>query len=332
MTEKDIAKEQILREVYFNPLTGYGSKQQLYKDVSEKVVNVSRREVKEWLEHQDAHSLFKTAIKKFKRRQTYSPGPGLFAQIDLVDMSAFEDENYGYRWILTTIDVFSRYAICVPIRRKFKEFTRPGVEIFLEEYVSKSGRIPECIQSDDGGEFLNQNVLSLFREKEITHYSTRLTSKKAAVVERFNKSLKTIMWKHFEKKGHHEWIDVLQDFVANINSKVNKSIGMPPDKVMRENSYKVFSHLYGKAFPFEEPKYEVGDRVRLSEYASPILNPNKKMFRKGYLTSFTKQVFIVVGISHGYPPMYHLKFAEGSREGDVVKGSFYEQEMSKIES
>ena len=112
MAESNIAKEQILREVYFDPLTGYGSREQLYKDVRERGVRVSRREVKDWLNQQEVYTRFQTPIRKFKRRQTYNPGPGLFAQIDLVDMSAFESENDGYRWILTTIDVFSRYAIC----------------------------------------------------------------------------------------------------------------------------------------------------------------------------------------------------------------------------
>ena len=330
MAEKDIAKEQILRETFYNPLTGYESREQLYKDVREKGVNVSRREVKEWLEHQSVHTRFHAPERKFKRRQTYFPGLGLFAQIDLVDMSAFENENDGYRWILTTVDAFSRFAICVPIRRKFAKFTRPAVETFLEEkYEARFGREPEKVQSDDGGEFVNQNVLSLFKERRIMHYSTRKTRKKAAVVERFNKSLKGVMWKYSERVVNHEWLEVLQDLVANINSRKNSGIGMAPDKVTDENSYEVFSKLYGNAIPYEEPKYSVGDRVRLSEYASPILNPNKKSFRKGYLASFTEQVLVVTGVSHGSPPMYHLKFGEGEREGDELKGSFYQQELSK---
>ena len=43
MSESDVAKEQILREVYFNPLSGYGSREQLYRDVKAKGVNISRR-------------------------------------------------------------------------------------------------------------------------------------------------------------------------------------------------------------------------------------------------------------------------------------------------
>ena len=254
------------------------------------------------MEHQSAYGRFKTPIKNFKRRQTYAPGLGLFAQINLIDLSAFESENDGYRWALTAVNCFSRYAFSVPIRGKFAKFTRPAVETFLDSYVKRFGREPEKIQSDDGGEFVNQNVFSLFQEKGITHYSTRLTGKKASLVERFNCELKKVMFRYFHKAEDHCWIDVLQDLTANIIQDLT-------------------------AIPFEKPKYSVGDRVRLSEYSAPLLNPNKKTFRKGYLASFTEQIFVVTGVSHGSPPMYSLEFGEGNREGDVAKGRFYEQEM-----
>ena len=104
---EDIGKEQALRQVYYNPLTGYGSHEQLYRDVREKGVTVSRREVRDWLEHQSAYGRFRPTPKKFKRQQTYVSSIRELAQIDLVDMSALEDENDGYRWILTAIDCFS---------------------------------------------------------------------------------------------------------------------------------------------------------------------------------------------------------------------------------
>ena len=138
------------------------------------------------------------------------------------------------------------------------------------------------------------------------------------------------MWRYFNKAEDHRWVDILQDLVANVNSKVNSSIGMAPDEVTEENSYLVFARLYGKTLPFEKPKYSVGDRVRLSEYASPLLDPNKKTFRKGYLVAFTEQIFIVTGVSHGSPPMYSLEFG-GDREGDALKGKFYKAEMFKAE-
>ena len=39
-------------------------------------------------------------------------------QIDLVDMTKFENENDGYRWIITIIDTFSKKAWAFKIKRK----------------------------------------------------------------------------------------------------------------------------------------------------------------------------------------------------------------------
>ena len=180
-------------------------------------------------------------------------------------------------------------------------------------------------------ENLSIKTFFLFFKKEELLTTLRDLLEKRQLSERFNKELKKIMWKYFHRSEDHHWLDVLQDLVTNINSRVNSSIGMAPDKVTEENSYLVFTRLYGKSLPFEKPKYSVGDRVRLTEYAAPLLNPNKKTFRKGYLASFTKQIFVVTSVSHGSPPMYHLKFGEGEREDDILKGSFYEAEMSRAE-
>ena len=139
------------------------------------------------------------------------------------------------------------------------------------------------------------------------------------------------MFRYFHKAGDERWIDVLQDLVQNVNSKINSSIGMPPDEVTEENSFEVFSRLYGKATPFERPKFSVGNRVRISNYSSPLFKPNKRHFCKGYLESISEQIFIVTGVSHGSPPMYHLKFGKGEKEDDTLKGKFYEAEMTRAE-
>ena len=38
------------------------------------------------------------------------------------------------------------------------------------------------------------------------------------MVERFNRTLKTAMWKYFYNKGTYKWVDVLADLVHNYNN------------------------------------------------------------------------------------------------------------------
>ena len=61
-------------------------------------------------------------------------------------------------------------------------------------------------------------------------------------MERFNKALKTKMWKYFDYKGNKRCVDVLDLLVENVNSNVNRSIGMSPKNVSSENSYEVYRY------------------------------------------------------------------------------------------
>ena len=71
-------------------------------------------------------------------------------QADLVDMQTFEKENKGYRYILTVIDIFSRYAWALPIKSKRREDVRDAFKLIFKEAK------PEKIQFDDGKEFYNK--------------------------------------------------------------------------------------------------------------------------------------------------------------------------------
>ena len=281
MSEQGIILDQSLRKLYYDPLSGYQSQAQLYQDAKEEGLNVSRAKIKEWFEHQSTYTRFKQPIKRFRRRQTYVSSMGKQLQMDMVDMSKFDGENDGYRWILTAIDVFSKYAFATPVRRKHKEFMEPAVTRVLEEYEKKFGKYPDVVQFDNGGEFYNQRVLPFLKSLDIRYFSTRLTSKKASIAERLNRSLKTIMWKFFDGSGENKWIDVLDLFVENVDSRKNRSIGMSPDQVSKDNSYEEFAKLYGHAISMREPKFNEGDIVRISEYASPFYDTNKKKFKKG---------------------------------------------------
>ena len=73
---------------------------------------------------------------------------------------------------------------------------------------------------DEGGEFKNTKVLPLLEEKGIRYFSTRLTSKKAAIVERARRTLKTRMWRFFNHEGKKERIYIcFGEFGARHESK-----------------------------------------------------------------------------------------------------------------
>ena len=95
------------------------------------------------------------------------------------------------------------------------------------------------------------------------------SDKKAAIVERFNRTLKTMMWKYFYSKGTYNWVDVLDDLVNNYNNTKHGSILMKPVDVNKTNQDQVWTTLFCDAIgDLPLPKFKVGDTVRVSKYKS----------------------------------------------------------------
>ena len=169
-------------------------------------------------------------------------------------------------------------------------------------------------------------MLPFLRDKGITYFSTHLTSKKAAVVERANRTLKTRMWKFFDHEGSKEWIYVLDDLVEGINSSVNRGIGMAPNQVSDKTSALVFTKLYGHPVRMIKPKFGVGDRVHVAKYASILADPGKKTFRKGYKSSFSKETYWVTHVFRGEPNLYSIE----NEKARPVFGRMYLKELTKV--
>ena len=142
----------------------------------------------------------------------------------------------------TCIDVFSKFVWVVPLKNKTGESLVNGFQIILD-----TGRSHENLQTDKGTEFLNRNFQSFLKEKN-THFFTTNSELKASVVERFNRTLKTRMWKYFTAKNTRVYIDILQDIVQGYNNSYHRSIGRTPSPVSLLNVGQVRRKLYGNSW------------------------------------------------------------------------------------
>ena len=109
------------------------------------------------------------------------------------------------------------------------------------------GRSPEKLQTDKGTEFLNHNFQSLLKENSI-HFFTTNSELKASMVERFNRTLKTRMWKYFTAKNNRVYIDILQDIIHGFNNSYHRSIGRVAASVSLLSVGQVRRKLYGKSW------------------------------------------------------------------------------------
>jgi len=144
----------------------------------------SESEVKKFLAGQDAYTLHKPRRIRFPRRKTYFKGIGDLFQIDLVDLTSLSSFNDGMRYLLTCIDVFTKRAWAIPVARKS---ARDVVEAFEKILADQKCTM---VQSDKGTEFLNSSYQFMLKRHGIKFYTSENEDLKAAVVKRFNRTLK----------------------------------------------------------------------------------------------------------------------------------------------
>ena len=101
-------------------------------------------------------------------------------------MRPYSSFNRGHHYILTVIDVLSKYAWAVPLKSKSGSETADAIV----EIIRASKRCPKNLQTDMGEKFYNDDMQKILKKYDVNHYSMYSTLK-ALVVERFNRSKTT---------------------------------------------------------------------------------------------------------------------------------------------
>ena len=133
------------------------------------------------------------------------------------------------------------------------------------------------------------------KTNNIEIYST-FNEGKSVVAERFIRTVKNKIFKHMTAISKNVYFDVLDDIVNKYNNKNNE---------------------YNEEFNKKDPKFKVGDHVRISNY--------KNVFAKGYVPNWSEEVFIVNKIKSTVTWTYSIS----DLNGEEIIGSFYEKELQK---
>ena len=105
---------------------------------------------------------------------------------------------------------------------------------------------------------------------------------------------------------------MLDDIVNKYNNTVHGSIKMRPIDVT-DDSYAEYNEDFNK----KDPKFKVGDHVRISKY--------KSIFAKGYAPNWSDKVLVVRGTKNTVPWTYVVS----ELNGEEIIESFYEKELRK---
>ena len=325
------AWEEELAKIYYDPKHP-GSFSGLAKlDKAVKSINkfrISKARITRWLREQETYTNLRGVRRTFARPRVMVDGANAMWDVDLADVSNTDEENDGTKFILVTVDVFSRRAHLRPLRGKTSDDVIGALRSIFEEEK------PVKMRSDKGSEFVNRKVAKFLKNANVLQSVTQ-NEVKANYAERFIKTLKNKLHHLFLRKQDLRYLEVLQDLADGYNNTVHESIATTPNRAAKKNKedelwedqyvYPFWKDLQKRRGKKEKKKknrfaYKIGQRVKISFLREP--------FSREYHQKWTSEIFTIrkrrklTAI-----PVYEIDdFA-----GDTVKGIFYQNELQKVE-
>jgi hypothetical protein len=270
----------------------------------------------------NAYILFKPAPRRFVRCVTTVNSVNDEWQADLVDITNLRLSDH---FIVTVIDVFSRFAFAELLPNKTKYETAKAFKKIFRNY-----RPPKVLYTDQGKEFFSEDV---FNQHNVTHILSTATNK-AAIVERFNRTLRQKIVRYSVHANTKDFRPVLQDLIYSYNNTIHPFHGYTPSDVykmsepqqlnLRKKIYNEISEddmtlvdLKNKTVLF---KFKLGDTVRLAA--------NKGIFDKA--TTFQKwlpDIYTIDQLCPTLPPTYKIR----SEKGNLMDRRYYKEELQRVD-
>jgi hypothetical protein len=237
-------------------------------------------------------------------------------ECDLVDVQALGKYNDNFKYILSVIDVFSKFLHMVPLKSK----TGTAVTAAFQSVLPQRRR-PVWVRTDKGKEFLNTNFQAMLKREGIQFQVCRNPDVKCSIVERAHRTIKNRIYKYFTYKNTYRYIDVLPKFVAAYNATVHSSTGMAPAKVSDSDILAIWKRMDEKRRRVRtvKAKFSVGQHVRISK--------EKMKFAKGYEQNFSTEIFRIAKVIERRPrPVYELVDLNETS----IDGQFYQEELTPV--
>jgi transposase InsO family protein len=285
---------------------------------------ISKKRATRLLQQVDSYVLH----KEFKRPANYNPyyvyKRRELIQTDLIDMRDLRAANDNVSFLLLLIDVFSRKVWVYPLERKTAVAVAAALRAWLDGLKGK--RKVKAISHDSGAEYLNAPVRKLLAERGIEQRIALGTSK-ACYAERANKTIQVLIYKWLSDRETTRYIDQLPKIVETYNKRGHRSLQfMTPEEADRprnETYVRGLNMQRAGRVKRKKPKLELGDTVRVKTESSKISSS-----RRAYAEQYKGEYFTIVRINRRLPiPLYYLKSLD---TGELIRGSFYESELSKV--
>jgi hypothetical protein len=156
------------------------------------------------------------------------------------------------------IDIFTKKAMAVAIPDKKKESLLEALKVIFKE-IGK----PSVLVTDEEGGMVSNFVSDYLRKEEITYIINR---NHAPFVERFIRSLKSMISKRLSKRPDEHWYDLLFEVYIVYNRKMVSSVTgfTPADAARKDNQAQVKMNLEShRKHNKQYDEINLHDKVRL---------------------------------------------------------------------
>lgn len=326
MAENLDSKQDYMKSIYYNPknpASFSGLKKFSNYIKKNSPLTISSKEIKHWLSNQDVYTTHAPVIRKFKRAKVISGYPRFQYDSDTAYMLRFADDNEGFSYFVTVIDVFTRFLFTFPIKHVKATEILKGLKNINEKYP------PSCYRFDSGVEFKNKLIQNYLAKEGIKVFYTS-NEIKAGYAERVIASIKSRLIKYMESKKNNKWIDVLQSVTEAYNNSIHSRLGISPKQALTTPKHVLWNKQHGEkpikikrelkkprnTFVF---KFKVGDKVRISYL--------RGAFDRQYSQKWTTEIFEITDrIIYHKLPIYRIK----DYLNKVIGGVFYQSELIKV--
>jgi hypothetical protein len=157
----------------------------LQDKVNKAGLNMPPKDVVTFLKSKSKWTLLNAAGRPNYFNSVVAKEPGSNYMVDIIVYDRWEIKNYKY--ILSCIDIHSRYAEGVALTRK----TGAAVTQAMLKIFKKMGRVPHTLQMDNGGEFTGKAFKTAMEQAgvKVLFYSDVSDLRKQSVIERHNRTL-----------------------------------------------------------------------------------------------------------------------------------------------
>ena len=162
---------------------------------------------------------------------------------------------------------------------------------------------------------------NFFNDSDVKIYHTN-SHLKAVIIERFNRSLRELMMRHFVNNNNTIWYNILPKLIKIYNNRYHSTIKIKPIDLNKNNEKYIKENIYTYNKTSNNPKFKIGDLVRISLKRRDIFNKPSGNIK------WSEELFKTHSINRSNVITCKIKYLND----EIIKGIFYERELQKTKN